>query len=409
MALPPALKKSMPALGKIGIWLGISTLTSHLTNNPELATALATAGVGVANLDAACGVISSIASGKLGDYYKDFRSHTNFGINHNLQEALREGLSNALHELETTFLKQKQLPAHEQQQIGFFFQSLAHHLNNEINADAQVDGYVLDRAGFFRELLRKVHALPTNDDDTNGADAGVLIPDLSDATAERLVTFLVDRIEPVAQRFINEEFKTNDKAKTAYFIHLLEYGAQTNHANHNLLLQVRESLDDIGQHQQEHTDLLRQIAQAQQRIYDRLRTLSLNFQAHVSEFDAFRARINNRLEPSLRLNTNYTNLNASFSYQYGLRYTSFISRDTEIDQLWDFLNGQPTRRLLWWLVTGPGGMGKSRLALEFCLEARCVNRYVGFVETDHLTTFDWSQWRPAAPTLLVVELGTLNI
>ncbi|MBC7572690.1 MAG: ATP-binding protein [Spirosoma sp.] len=403
MALPPALKKSMPALGKFGIWLGISTLTSHLTSNPELVNALATAGVGVANLDAACGVISSIASGKLGDYYKDFRSHTNFGINHNLQEALREGISNALHELGTTFLKEKQLPAHEQQQIGFFFQSLAHHLNNEINADAQVDGYVLDRAGFFRELLRKVHALPTDDDDTNAADAGVLIPDLSDATAERLVTFLVDRIEPVAQRFINEEFKTNDKAKTAYFIHLLEYGARTSQDNNELLQQVSESLDDIGKHQQEHTDLLRQIAQAQQRIYDVLRTLKLDFQAYISEFGQFKARIDSRLEPSLRLNTNYTNLNASFSYQYGLRYTSFISRDTEIDQLWDFLNGQPTRRLLWWLVTGPGGMGKSRLALEFCLEARCVNRYVGFVETDHLTTFDWSQWRPAAPTLLVVD------
>ncbi len=402
MALPPALKKSMPALGKFGIWLGISTLTSHLASNPELANALATAGVGVANLDGACDVVKGIASNMLSDSYRKFRDYENFGINHNLQEALREGISNALHELEATFLAEQQLPAREQQQIGFFFQSLAHHLSKQIDSDTQVDGYALDRARFFRELLRKVHALPTNDD-TNAADADVLIPDLSDATAERLVTFLVDRIEPVAQRFINEEFKTNDKAKTAYFIHLLEYGAQTNQVNNTILLQVSESLNDIGKHQQEHTDLLRQIAQAQQRIYDVLRTLKLDFQAYISEFGQFKARIDSRLEPSLRLNTNYTNLNASFSYQYGLRYTSFISRDTEIDQLWDFFNGQPTRRLLWWLVTGPGGMGKSRLALEFCLEARCVNRYVGFVETDHLTTFDWSQWRPAAPTLLVID------
>ncbi len=404
MSLPPALKKSMPVLGKFGIWLGVSALTNHLTNSPELAEALTTAGVGVPNLDAACEVVKGIASGKLSDYYKEFRSHQNFGANDNLQLALREGIANALSDLEITFSAEKNLSHHEQQQVGFFFRSLAHHLSKEINADSQVTDYVLDRAAFFGELLKKVHALPTDDDDEAGTtDEGVLIPDLSDETSERLIVFLVDRIEPVAQRFINEELKTNDKAKTAYFIHLLEYGAQTNQANKDLLLQVSQSLDDIGQKQQEHTDLLRQVAQAQQRIHDTLRKLKFDFQAYVTEFNQFKTRIDSQLEPSLRLNTNYTNLNASFSYQYGLRYTNFISRDAEIDQLWDFLNGQPARRMLWWLVTGPGGMGKSRLALEFCLEARCVNRYVGFVETDQLLSFDWSQWRPAAPTLLVVD------
>ncbi len=65
MALPPALKKSMPALGNFGIWLGISTLTGFLTSNPELANALATAGVGVANLDGACDIVKGIASKRL--------------------------------------------------------------------------------------------------------------------------------------------------------------------------------------------------------------------------------------------------------------------------------------------------------------------------------------------------------
>ena len=397
MTLPPALKKSMPALGKFGLWLGVSAIANHLTNSPELAEALTTAGVGVASLDGACEVIKGIASGKLSDYYKEFRSNQNFSANDNLQLALREGIANALSDLEITFSAEKKLPQDEKQQVSFFFRSLAHHLSKEINSDSRITDYVLDRAGFFRELLKEVHTLPADEQETNATDTGVLTPDLSDATAERLVIFLVDHIEPVAHRYINEEFKTNDKAKTAYFIHLLEYGARLNQANHDLLLQVSQSLHDIGQKQQEHTDLLRQVAQAQQKIYDWPRTLTLDFRAFVGEFDTFKNRINSQLEPSLRLTHNYEHLTDSFRYQYVQQYTKFIGRDAEIDQLWDFLNGQPTRRMLWWLVTGPGGMGKS------CLEARCVNRYVGFVETDQLLSFDWSQWIPAAPTLLVVD------
>ena len=393
--LPPALQKSLPNLGKFGLWLGVSVVANHLTNSPELAEALATAGVGVANLDGACEVIKGLASGKLSDYYKEFRSSEGFGLNHHLQLALRDGMTNALDELKTTFLAEKPVSEDEQRQIGLYFQSLGHHLGQEITSDGQIDEYARDRAAFFGNLLQTVHTGPT--------DEAVLMPELSDQTAQRLVAFLVEKLEPVAYRYINEEFKTNDKAKTAYFIHLLESGARINQQNHELLRLLSHALNDVGERQQEHTDLLRHVAQAQQRIYDALRTLTFDFRAYVSDFGYFKKRIHTQLEPSLRINADYRNLDDSFSYQYVQRYTTFISRDAEIDQLWDFLNGQPDRRMLWWLATGPGGMGKSRLALEFCLQARCVNRYVGFVESDQLAGFDWSQWRPAAPTLLVVD------
>ena len=407
MATAPALRRVMPALSKIGLWMGISAVTTHLTGNPELASTLAAIGVGQSNLDGACKLIDSLASNRLSDYYKDFRSSASFGINHHLQQALQEGIANALSELKTTFVADNPLSQYEEQQAEFYFRSLTHHLGKEMKSDSQIDDYVLDRAAFFADLLKTVHALPDDDTDINQTDEGVLTPDLSEPIAQRLIAFLVEQIEPVAQRYINEEFKTNDKAKTAYFIHLLESGARINQDNNAILLQVSSTLDEVGRRQQEHTDLLRQIAQAQQLIHESLRKLQVDFRAYVSDFDSFRERVENRFEPSLTL-PDYHNLPESFSYQYGLRYTSFISRDDEISQLWDFLNGQPDRRMLWWLVTGPGGMGKNRLALEFCLQAQCVNRYVGFVESQHITGFDWSQWQPAHPTLLVVDYVAMH-
>ena len=402
MPLPPSLQKSIPPLGKFGIWLGIKALTNNLTNSPELTESLATAGVGLTNLDGACEVIKNLISDNLSDSFKEFLSNA-FSKNHNLQHAFQKGIANALDELKTKFLAEHKhtLSGDEPQQIKLFFESLAYHLKNELTTDAQINEYVQDRPAFFDNLIKTVHTLPGSGE--RAALDTVLLPELSVSTASQLAEYLVAQFEPTAQRSINEEFKTDDKSRTAYFIHLLEYSAKLSHDNNDLLEKVSQSLDDIGRQQQQHTDLLRQVAQAQQPIYDKLQKLNTGFKAFVSEFDQFKDRINTRLEPSLRLNTNYNHLDESFSYQYGLRYTSFISRDEEMDQLWNFLNGQPDRRMLWWLVTGPGGMGKSRLALELCLQARCVNRYVGFVESDQLSTFDWSQWRPDKPTLLVID------
>ena len=302
----------MPALSKIGLWMGISAVTTHLTGNPELASTLAAIGVGQSNLDGACKLIDSLASNRLSDYYKDFRSSASFGINHHLQQALQEGIANALSELKTTFVADNPLSQYEEQQAEFYFRSLTHHLGKEMKSDSQIDDYVLDRAAFFADLLKTVHALPDDDTDINQTDEGVLTPDLSEPIAQRLIAFLVEQIEPVAQRYINEEFKTNDKAKTTYFIHLLESGARINQDNNAILLQVSSTLDEVGRRQQEHTDLLRQIAQAQQLIHESLRKLQVDFRAYVSDFDSFRERVENRFEPSLTL-PDYHNLPESFS------------------------------------------------------------------------------------------------
>lgn len=49
-------------------------------------------------------------------------------------------------------------------------------------------------------------------------------------------------------------------------------------------------------------------------------------------------------------------------------YFPFSGRDTELKQLEEYCTAEG--RILWWAVTGPGGMGKSRLVYEFCKRKR---------------------------------------
>ena len=50
-------------------------------------------------------------------------------------------------------------------------------------------------------------------------------------------------------------------------------------------------------------------------------------------------------------------------------YFPFSGREAELARLAEFCEAED--QLLWWAVTGPGGMGKSRLVFEFCKTMRC--------------------------------------
>ncbi|MDE6387367.1 MAG: SIR2 family protein [Lachnospiraceae bacterium] len=58
---------------------------------------------------------------------------------------------------------------------------------------------------------------------------------------------------------------------------------------------------------------------------------------------------------------------AEHRFMYDSGYIGFTGREQELEQLMDFC--QNPKQISWWAVTGPGGMGKSRLVYEFT-EAR---------------------------------------
>lgn len=78
----------------------------------------------------------------------------------------------------------------------------------------------------------------------------------------------------------------------------------------------------------------------------------------------------------------------------------FLGRIEELENLQEFLDCQ--NPFSWWMVTGSGGTGKSRLALELCLRNwtgwRC-----GFLPDKEFSSFDWARWKPDQPTLMIVD------
>jgi hypothetical protein len=84
---------------------------------------------------------------------------------------------------------------------------------------------------------------------------------------------------------------------------------------------------------------------------------------------------------------------------YTARVTPLVGRDQQLRQLGDFLDDP--RQFLWWLITGPSGSGKSRLALEFTI-LHWGHWWTGFLAGDPDAAF-WANWNPQWPTLIVID------
>lgn len=87
-------------------------------------------------------------------------------------------------------------------------------------------------------------------------------------------------------------------------------------------------------------------------------------------------------------------------FYFGARHIPLLGRDDELAQLLDFA-AQGSSKPRWWLLGGEGGAGKSRLALELVLRCEDLGWHAGFVDWD--ADFNWDQWEPDRPCLLVVD------
>ena len=103
------------------------------------------------------------------------------------------------------------------------------------------------------------------------------------------------------------------------------------------------------------------------------------------------------LDSKLRENNEATRL------VFGARRTTVVGRGPAQAHLSAFLDD--SRPLSWWIVGGPGGAGKSRLALELCEQAKPNGWDAGFL--DHGTLgFGWRDWTPEKDTLIVLDYAS---
>jgi glycosyltransferase involved in cell wall biosynthesis len=87
---------------------------------------------------------------------------------------------------------------------------------------------------------------------------------------------------------------------------------------------------------------------------------------------------------------------------YISRSIDFSGRKKELDQLLAFCASGS--KISWWTITGEGGSGKSRIALELLLDlVGTKGWYGGFLSTAVMEQFDWKEWVPAFDTILVID------
>ena len=87
-------------------------------------------------------------------------------------------------------------------------------------------------------------------------------------------------------------------------------------------------------------------------------------------------------------------------FYYGYRRIGMFGREDAVRRLEEFL--ELPVPFAWWLVTGPGGIGKSRLAYEFCLTLEASNQWrCGFL--GDLSEAVRDNWRPLGPTLILLD------
>lgn len=91
---------------------------------------------------------------------------------------------------------------------------------------------------------------------------------------------------------------------------------------------------------------------------------------------------------------------------YARQQCPLVGRDRELAALQGFYNSD--KPFEWWAITGSGGLGKSRLALD-SIQQQAHLWYAGFLSEEKLTVDDaLSNWLPNQPTIIVIDYAAKN-
>ena len=86
--------------------------------------------------------------------------------------------------------------------------------------------------------------------------------------------------------------------------------------------------------------------------------------------------------------------------KYSERHDEFTGRKSEILELTKFVESDVP--FSWWVITGSAYVGKSRLALEFCLELNNSWDW-GWLQVSEMESFPFNAWVPDKNKLLVID------
>lgn len=109
----------------------------------------------------------------------------------------------------------------------------------------------------------------------------------------------------------------------------------------------------------------------------------------------------------LRLESHARSHNKNYikTYYYGSNLLDLFGREDEMNALRTFVDASSKLSML--LMTGQGGVGKSRLAFELCNEYRSKGYDAGFLAKHHADIA--ADWSPERPTLIVIDYAAERI
>jgi hypothetical protein len=110
----------------------------------------------------------------------------------------------------------------------------------------------------------------------------------------------------------------------------------------------------------------------------------------------------------LKLSLWVEDANQETRFLYRSRAIPYIHADLAFQQLDNFC--AESQSFLWHIIYGPGGTGKSRLALEYALSHVSVFKdAIGFLASWNAENIDWFTWQPSTPTFIIVDYAAREI
>lgn len=217
----------------------------------------------------------------------------------------------------------------------------------------------------------------------------------------KLLSLVAERFpDEMEQAFLEQLLKPeHELARVGFMIYLGEENLRIGNANQETLLKVSQLLEGIASIQQVGQHLQNKALRVQHLAYDKLRQMGYTLEKIKEDLDTVVQQTAPRLPlylPKIDMDSEQKDL-----FQFKAAYTTFIGRGTEMQQLDEFARVDNERPFRWLLVTGPGGIGKSRLALEYCHQLRRQGFDAGFLMEENLILLQ--DYQPDMPTLVVID------
>ncbi len=190
--------------------------------------------------------------------------------------------------------------------------------------------------------------------------------------------------------------------------------SKENYENLDLLIQAQENPDGL-------TELQRQKIAKISTIFDNENRIQ-EFQSKISGWERWKTWANdkiiehedalqiltNSIKPSLDPGNRNIDISKSSSIahiaEYRVEYTDIYGRNHERIALKEFLDID--KQILLWTIEGTGGIGKSRLSLDLCNEARTQKWEAGFLSNLNGDEFNFSGWYPKKNTLIIIDYAS---